>query len=125
MERENLNWQTPDFQEEKSTWEKIFGSVEHLALETKSALDNSKRFEELLERNLEPNLSPEEISVRMVSAAFEIDFGETVRYDLDYAKMIGVVASALRSTPEMRVTMLAVANRTLRKKLNLNKKTLH
>lgn len=126
--QENLSeWKAPAFQQEKSTWEKIFGAIGSVRLEPEAemATDRSLQFEQYLEKNLEPNLSIEDMSVRMVQSALEVEFGAKALYDLDYAKMIGVIASALRNTPEMREVMLGVANRILRRKLNLTKRTVH
>ncbi|MBU0579853.1 MAG: hypothetical protein KKA19_01640 [Candidatus Margulisbacteria bacterium] len=110
------------FKEEKSTWEKIFGAISKVDFDT---IDENSSFEKILAKNLEPNLSLEDLSVCVVQSALEVDFGEKVRYDMDYAKMIGILASALRQNPAMREQMLGVANAILRKKLNLREKTVH
>lgn len=125
--RERLSWQVPTFQQEKTTWEKIFGGITGMTLEKieGSGLESNTRFEDILLKNLEPNLSLQELSVRVVQSALEVEYGPTVAVDMDYAKMIGVLADALRNSSEMREVMLAVANRLLRKKLNLRKKTVH
>lgn len=126
-QEELREWKAPAFQQEKSTWEKIFGAISTVRLDadTEKPVERSLQFEQYLEKNLEANLSLEDMSVRMVQSALEVEFGSKALYDLDYAKMIGVIASALRNTPEMREVMLGVANRILRRKLNLTKRTVH
>jgi hypothetical protein len=123
----HLAWPVPEFQQDKTEWEKIFGKPVAWSLDRTigTQTDPHLKFEEFLEKNLEPNLSLQELSVRVVQSALEVEFGPKVVFDLDYAKMIGVIASALRDIPEMREVLLSVANRILRRKLNLQKKTVH
>jgi len=120
-----LKWQSDVFQKEKSTWEKIFGGVNAWDIDTFLDKPSAKTFEKALEAKLEPNLSLQELSVRIVESALELEFGARAQYGLDYAEMIGVIADALRKAPDMREQMLAVSNMILRKKLQQRKKIVH
>ena len=120
-----LTWQTDVFKKEKSTWEKIFGTIGSVDMDTMAERALDSNFEKLLEKKLEPNLSLQELSVKVIESALEIEFGDKAKYDMDDAEMTGVLSAALRKNPEMREQMLAVANMVLRKKLNVRKKTVH
>ncbi|MFC1517320.1 hypothetical protein ACFL5G_02060 [Candidatus Margulisiibacteriota bacterium] len=125
FEERKLVYRDNVFKQEQSTWEKIFGTIGEVSLEPKEELSTDPKFLKILEKNLEPNLSLKELSVRVVQSALEVEFADKATYDLDYAEMIGVLAEALRNAPEMREQMLAVSNMVLRRKLNLRKKTVH
>jgi hypothetical protein len=118
MEKENTENQSVKFgffQKEKSTWEKIFGTVKDVEVISKEENGSDLKFVEILEKNLDEKLSIEDLSRKVVQAALEVEFKDKKHYEKNYKKMVDTVSEALRKNPEMKKEMMSVAKSVLKK----------
>lgn len=125
MEKENTDNQSVKFgffQKEKSTWEKIFGTVKDVEVTSKEEAGPDLKFVEILEKNLDENLSIEDISRKVVQAALEVEFQDKKYFEKNYKKMVDTVSEALRKNPEMKKQMMSVAKSVLKTQKT---KTMH
>jgi len=78
---------------------------------------NRELFENRLSEILLPNLSAKELVEKIVSAALEIEFGPSFTLSKGFGKMVGTIADAIVTNPELRRQALAVASHFVARKM--------
>ncbi|MCX5727060.1 MAG: hypothetical protein NT030_07865 [Candidatus Saganbacteria bacterium] len=79
-------------------------------------IERSNRFSQKLEVNLEHNLPAKELIEKMVRSALEVEFGPDFSSSKGFPKMVGAIADAIITNPDLRQQSLQVASIHLDKK---------
>jgi len=75
----------------------------------------NERFGELLEGLIQPGLPAKELVMRIVRATLETEFGRGFTLSKGFDKMIGTIADAIVTNPDLRRESLVIASKYMTK----------